>query len=138
MKSGNAGNINGNENAMREKPLLSSRVWFLIVLALVLLSLLALWIYGNTRSPSAASTIAAIYQNGVCIRRVDLNSVTEEERFLLQGDAGENLILIQPGRICVAEADCPDQICVLQGWLPESNFPIACLPHGLIIQIEDK
>ena len=123
---------------MSEKPAISSRVWFLIVLALVLISLLALRIYGNTRNPSATSTIAAIYQNGVCIRRVDLDSVTEEERFLLQGDAGENLILIQPGRICVAEADCPDQICVLQGWLPEGGFPIACLPHGLIIQIEDK
>ena len=113
---------------------ISSRVWFAAVLALAALSLLALSVYN--RRPAVSMT-AGIYQNGVCIRRVDLSRVTEEERFWVEGETGKNLIYIQPRRIRVEEADCPDQICVLQGWLPEGNFPIVCLPHGLLIQIED-
>ena len=82
--------------------------------------------------------IAAIYLDGVLVRRVDLDSVTEEEHYRVESHGGFNDILIQPGRICVASADCPDQICVLEGWLPEFELPIVCLPHDLLIEIEDS
>ena len=82
--------------------------------------------------------IAAIYLDGVLVRRVDLDGVTEEEHYRVESHGGFNDILIQPGRICVASADCPDQICVLEGWLPEFELPIVCLPHDLLIEIEDS
>ena len=50
---------------------------------------------------------------------------------------GSNTILVQPGRICVSEADCPDRICVYQGWLTDDPIPIVCLPHRLVIALKD-
>lgn len=34
------------------------------------------------------------------------------------------------------EADCPDQVCVHAGWLTDSAAPIVCLPHRLVIRLE--
>ena len=33
------------------------------------------------------------------------------------------------------EADCPDQVCVRQGWVQDRTVPIVCLPHRLVIEI---
>ena len=114
---------------------MKTRTWILI-LAAILLVCVALIFTTRRRAPSLT---VGIYSDGVCVRRVDLNAVTKEERYTVESnDGGSNVILIQPGRICVESADCPDQICVLEGWLPEFGLPIVCLPHNLLIQVEDE
>jgi len=35
----------------------------------------------------------------------------------------------------VAQADCPDKICVHTGPISQEGEVIACLPHGVIIYI---
>ena len=40
------------------------------------------------------------------------------------------------GRIRVESADCPDQVCVDQGWISDGTVPVVCLPNRLVIQIE--
>ena len=50
-------------------------------------------------------------------------------------DGGYNIVEVEPGRIRVSEADCPDQVCVRQGWIATSAAPVVCLPHGLVIEI---
>ena len=113
---------------------MKTRTWILILAAILLVC--AAFIFG-TRRRAPALTVG-IYSDGVCVRRVDLNAVTKEERYTVESnDGGSNVILIQPGRICVESADCPDQICVLEGWLPDFGLPIVCLPHNLLIQVED-
>ena len=138
-----------------KKPRLKTRVWILILAAIAGVCLLA--ILAPRRTPErvdetpeqidetpqdidepSKGKIAAIYLDGVLVRRVDLDGVTEEEHYRVESHGGFNDILIQPGRICVASADCPDQICVLEGWLPEFELPIVCLPHDLLIEIEDS
>ena len=47
-----------------------------------------------------------------------------------------NTITAQPGRIRVESADCPDQVCVDQGWISDGTVPVVCLPNRLVIQIE--
>ena len=51
------------------------------------------------------------------------------------GAGGSNTILVEQGRIRVIEANCPDQVCVDQGWISNGTVPIVCLPHKLMIQI---
>ena len=85
---------------------------------------------------AAPGTVAAIYQDGVCIRRIDLNTVSQRETFTVSCPAGTNTVCVEPGRICVLEANCPDGICVRQGWLKDSPEPNVCLPHGLVVQLE--
>ncbi len=48
---------------------------------------------------------------------------------------GYNVVVIQDGAVKVAEASCPDQICVRKGPTNQTADPIACLPNGLIIEV---
>ena len=81
--------------------------------------------------------IANVYQDGVCIRSIDLDAVTESYSFTVTDDAGhENLVEVEPGRVRIGEANCPDQICVHTGWISDGAKPIVCLPARLTIQME--
>ena len=108
--------------------------WIILIAAVaVLAAAAAIWLH--SRSPGA---VANIYLNGECIRSVDLSRVTEPETMTVSGQVGDNVILIERGRICVEHADCPDQICVHMGWLTsEGGMPIVCLPNRLVIEIDD-
>lgn len=116
--------------------MIKTRVWAAgIAVAVVVLAALSYRLAANRRP----GQIVQIVQDGVVVREIDLSRVREEYSFTLEaGGGGYNKILVQPGQICVTEADCPDQICVMQGWLSDQSFPIACLPHRLIIMIKDS
>lgn len=112
----------------------STKFWLLLVGALLVLSAGAaglLWLGGQGQAE-----IARVYQDGVCIRSIDLSQVDAPYSFTVEWEGGRNVIEVERGRIRVAEADCPDQICVRRGWVADSAAPIACLPHKLIIQLE--
>ena len=52
-------------------------------------------------------------------------------------DGGWNEITIKDGSICISDADCPDKTCVKTGLLRSESLPIVCLPHKLVIQLEE-
>jgi len=80
--------------------------------------------------------VAEIYQNGVLIKTIPLDQVTEEQRFTISGENGaENVITVRPGSIAVTAASCPDKICVHQGFRSNSLLPITCLPNHLVIRL---
>ena len=47
-----------------------------------------------------------------------------------------NHLEIRGGEIRMTEADCPDQICVSRGLIRKSGQSIVCLPHRLVIRLE--
>ena len=47
-----------------------------------------------------------------------------------------NQIRIQDRTVRMIEADCPDQICVSRGLIQKSGQSIVCLPHRLVIRLE--
>lgn len=80
--------------------------------------------------------IASIYQHGQCIRTIDLSQVREPFEFTVTSDlGGSNTIRVEPGRIAVIDATCPDKICVHTGYISTSLSPITCLPNELVIEI---
>lgn len=110
---------------------------FLIIILLLLLISGGMSIFLYTYKPSG--TIANIYSDGKCVYCVDLSLVTSPyTKSILTDDGKENTLLIEPGRICVSEADCPDLVCVKTGWISDGAAPIVCLPHRLVIRIEKE
>ena len=81
------------------------------------------------------ASVARITRDGVLLEEIDLTKTQAPFSFLLEDGRGRNLISVDQGRIRVSEADCPDQICVDQGWISDGTVPIVCLPHRLMIQI---
>lgn len=81
--------------------------------------------------------VATIVQYGEEVLQVDLSQMIGTREIQLGDRAGTyNVIAIKPNCIAVVEANCPDQICVLQGWSQGEGRPILCLPHQLSITFD--
>ena len=50
-------------------------------------------------------------------------------------NGGYNLVVIENHTVRVAEASCPDQVCVRHGATDQTADPIACLPNGLVVVV---
>lgn len=110
-----------------------NRTWIIIITAAAAVLLIIVLAVRNRPS----GHIANIYQNGVCIRSVDLSELKEPLRFTVTDQDGhENVVLAEPGRIRVESANCPDRICVNTGWLSRGVTPIVCMPARLVIRLE--
>ena len=64
-------------------------------------------------------------------------------------DSGEEIwIFGEPGRqnavqrigrrVRVVKADCPDQLCVKQGWIEKTGDQLLCIPNQLLVEIRSK
>ena len=111
----------------------STKFWVILVAVLLAASLLGTALTLGRQT----GTVANVYLDGRCIRSIDLSQVGQAYSFTVEGPAGTNTVLVEPGRICVSHAGCPDQVCVRQGWIATGVAPIVCLPNRLVIQIED-
>ena len=110
--------------------------FWVALIAVILIVSVGLVIRQHTAKKDAV--IARIYSEGECIRTIDLASVKTTETFEVEGPIGKNTVLVEPGRICITEADCPDHVCVHMGWLSaEHPSPIVCLPNKVVIDLAD-
>ncbi len=52
-------------------------------------------------------------------------------------DKNHNLLIIADGSACMQDADCPDRLCVRQGKISKTNESIVCLPHRIVVTIQN-
>lgn len=91
---------------------------------------------GLTPEEKADSITADIYQDGILLRSIDLSKTEEPYTFMVTNDNGsQNEIEVRPGSIGIRSANCPDKLCVQQGFINTPVLPITCLPNRLVIQI---
>ena len=76
---------------------------------------------------------AVIKQNGEIIRSLNLSGDYEINVEFVEG--GYNRVRVKEGSIAVVDADCPDKLCVSQGYICSGELPIVCLPHKLSIEV---
>jgi hypothetical protein len=50
-------------------------------------------------------------------------------------DGGFNVVEVKGKAARVKDADCPDRLCVRQGWLSKPGDQAVCLPHRLVVRI---
>lgn len=108
----------------------TNKFWIIILSGLIILSAaIALLLM---QQPTAD---ARIYLDGTLVDIIDLTGVTEQRELHLSSGSNFNTILLQPGRVRVYDANCPDGACIRQGWLSDGVIPIVCLPHRLVIRL---
>lgn len=112
--------------------MIKTKIWIILLAAVLLLSLGGICVLRYL--PAQGQTVQ-ILQDGDCLYEIDLSAVKEAYTLVIEdGRGGSNTILVEPGRIRMQEADCPDQVCVRRSWLDLQASPIVCLPHRLVIQ----
>jgi len=99
-----------------------------IVAAIAILVSVIFWTSVGTEEGSMVS----IYQEGVLIKEISLDSDTE---FVIEGDY-KNVVTIKDGKAAITESDCPGTDCVHSGWIHEAGRSIVCLPNRVELRIE--
>lgn len=118
------------KSAMKHK----KTAWILSALILLLFVVCVSMLYFRTTHRD--SMTAEIYLDGELIRQIDLSTVTSEYQFTVRDSSGgSNTITVRPGAIGITQADCPDKLCVHQGFMQDDLLPIVCLPHHLVIRV---
>ena len=107
--------------------------WACVFLLLIMISLLIVFIH---RQLSETAQTAQIIQDGRVIQTINLQNVKEPYEFEIAAhNGGNNIIRVENGKIGIVHANCPDKICVKQGFITNGALPIVCLPNKLSIVI---
>lgn len=104
-----------------------------LILALVLLTALAAAFLVWQRLTGREGVKAVVQVGGQGKQELDLSR--DQEFWVGDPEIGRNLIRVEDGTVMVAQADCPDKICVHTGPISREGEVIACLPHGVMIYI---
>ena len=82
-------------------------------------------------------TRATVYVDGDVVDTIDLAAVAAPYEKTVETEWGWNTIRVSHGAIQVIDADCPGHDCVEQGAISDGAIPIVCLPHRLVIEIDE-
>lgn len=98
----------------------------------------------------AAALAVLFFQNFFMQEKGDFVTVTQDGEVIgqyslwenrtipLEKEHGYNLLVIENGSAKMAEADCPDKLCVKQRRISRSGESLICLPHKLIVTVDRK
>ena len=114
----------------------NTRTAALSVTAFLVLVTAACLLYLLVLDKSPQDYVAEIYQDGSLIYSIPLNTV--QSTYILdveRKEGGHNRIEIRQGSIGIIWADCPDKLCVRQGFIHNASIPITCLPNSLVIRL---
>lgn len=106
-----------------------------VILLLLLLAAALSAVYILFRDRGTEAPVARVTRDGVLLREIGLDQVDTPYFITFEDSGGTNTVQVEKGRIRVSEADCPDQICVHQGYISDDIIPIICLPHRFMIEI---
>lgn len=122
----------------KEKHKLVKGFDFILVLICILIAVfIGIYFFMSNKNQENISTVAVIKYDNNEIYRIDLNIVDEPYYIPIEHEY-HSKILVEKGKICFEEADCPDKVCVNTGKISKPGQVAVCLPAKLIIKIEGK
>jgi hypothetical protein len=102
----------------------------LLIGALLLLALLAWGALRLTKQPGGEAVVTVDGETVAVLPLAEDAELTAGE-----GQGFSNVVEVAGGRVRVLEADCPDKLCVRQGWISRDGESIVCLPHKLVVTV---
>ena len=111
---------------------MKKREWLILAIVFVLL-LLFCFLYYHGRK---AGNTAVIAVDGKTYATVSLNEDQEVE--VKQDGRVTNVVAVKDGVVFMKEADCPNQLCVMEGKKAAAGASIVCLPNKVTVTIEGE
>ena len=110
-----------------------------VLLVIAILCGIRIYAVSHSSTGNGQALYADIYQSGELLETIRLDTVTDKYTFEVPGANGaSNTVCVRPGSIAIISANCPDQICVHQGFISTSLLPITCLPNRLVIRVKEE
>ena len=81
---------------------------------------------------SKSGESALVYHDGELIKTIDLSI---NDRYVVNGDNGDVVIVVNDGKIKVDEENSPLHLCSKQGYISNTYESIVCLPNKIVINI---
>ena len=82
-------------------------------------------------------TVAVVTIDGKTVKEIPLSSHGGIDSLTVQGtDGGYNVIVVKDQAIGITEADCPDKICIQEGFISRPGESVICLPHKVIVEVK--
>ena len=108
----------------------------LLILAALLLAGLLWGVLTMTKRQGGEAVVTV---DGDIVAKLPLSEPTAfalNSSYLGIGEEGfANVIVVENGRVCVKDANCPDKVCVRTGWIEYEGESIVCLPHKLVVTV---
>lgn len=76
--------------------------------------------------------------NGETVERYSLSKDIKKQIFSEDKNGYENVLVIKDGKAYILSANCADKICVHHRPISKTGESIVCLPHKLVISIEEE
>lgn len=112
-----------------------------IIFLLILFSFAPLVIFAAQQQPESdtpSARYAIIRINGQEVDRFKLDETQDFEKTYYPAKDQYNIIQVKEGRIRVREDNSPDQIAVKTSWIAKNGETSICLPHKLVIEIQQE
>lgn len=77
----------------------------------------------------------SVQVNGREVDRLPLRKGDPTRRLVYQTAYGRNVVELENGAVWMAEADCPDLLCIRQGRISRVGAMLVCLPHRFVVEI---
>ena len=97
-----------------------------------LILVLLVFFAGHLFTSQKSAGVVEIQIDGKVVETLDLQ---KEHAFKING--GTNTVQIENGKVKMAAANCPDQICVHQKAISRNGESILCLPNQIVLKIVD-
>ncbi|MCI8981890.1 MAG: NusG domain II-containing protein [Hungatella sp.] len=104
-----------------------------LILALAIVIVASGLYIGNRIMNRKPAVIVEVSVDGVVVEELDLS---KDGEFVIQGhNGGTNTLVLENGQAHIADATCPDKVCIHQGTISRSGEMIICLPNLMIAKI---
>lgn len=100
-----------------------------LVIVLLIVSIIGVVVF---RLVGKSGGSALVYHDGELIKTIDLSI---DNRYVVNGDNGDVVIVVNDGKIKVDEENSPLHLCSRQGYISNTYESIVCLPNKIVINI---
>lgn len=111
-----------------------------IIITLLALAIGGLGVSKLLYNHKYANKYVEIYVKSKLYQKILIKDNSFKKTIVIKTDLGRNVIQINNGGVRMLEADCPNKICVKDGFKYKAGQSIICLPNKLDVEIigEDK
>lgn len=105
-----------------------------LILGAVLICASLLWLVLPTGAAGGGVPAAVVYHSGRVVATLPLDRPAARS---FAFEAGRITVEVVPGKGAhISDSNCPEKICMHEGWVGGAGETIVCLPNKLVVQIE--